>query len=135
MGEGEASGGVVGERWIPLACAALIGALALAAGSAAWDAAHREGLERIERRSAVGDAVFALPDGEGGVRVEVAGMVFKGRVEDAIVLGDAVVDRTEWVDAGGVRVYSRKVKDASGRREERLVRLEPGKFVVVRLAP
>jgi hypothetical protein len=134
MGEGEVSGGVVGERWIPLACGALVGALALAAGSAAWDAAHRGDLERIERRSALGDAVFALPDGEGVVRVEVGGVVWTGRAEDAISLNEAGVDRTEWVDAAGVRIYSRKVKGAGGWREERVVRLVPGKFVVVRPA-
>jgi hypothetical protein len=91
-------------------------------------------LERIERRSALGDAVFALPDGEGVVRVEVGGVVWTGRAEDAISLNEAGVDRTEWVDAAGVRIYSRKVKDAGGRREERVVRLVPGKFVVVRPA-
>jgi hypothetical protein len=134
MGEGETTGGVVGERWIPLACFALLGALALAAGSAAWDAVHRGELERIERRSAVGDAVFALPDGEGVVRIDVEGRVWTGRAEAAIALNDAAVDRTDAVDAAGVRVYSRTVKDSAGRREERLVRLVPGKFVVIRPA-
>lgn len=134
MGAGEESGRLVGERWIPFACGALMGALALAAGSAMWDASHREGLERIERRSAVGDAVFALPDSEGRVRVQVGEVILTGRVEDAVLLNDAVVDRTELVDAVGVRIYLWKTKDAGVRREERVVRLMPGKFVVVRPA-
>lgn len=129
---GDSPDRVPGERWIPLACAALIGALGLAAGSAAWDAAHRGDLERVERRSAIGDMVFAVADGEGGVKVDVGGAVWVGRVADTVDVLDVDVDRTELVDSGGVRVYSREVRDDRGRRVEKLARLAPGRFVVLR---